>query len=82
MSRMGRVDIKTFHSVLGKFRYVTIGIIEAKGIFTPVNSVLGRELSTVNLAKSIAVRELVKIQEGAAEPTQCTYLMPGEPRYQ
>ena len=80
----GGVGFKTFCSVMGKFCHADIVIPAAKGLFISVTSVLGRELSWVNLAKSIAVRQLADgvqqlLQEAAAEPTKCTELMLGVP---
>ena len=71
---------------MGKFRYTNIGIPAAKGLFRPVNSVLGREPSWVNLVKYTAMRKLVDLiwqllHESYAEPIKCIELIPGEPEY-
>ena len=59
MSCRGRVNFKTLRSFVENFFHTIIGILSGKGLFIPVNVVLGRELPLVNLEKSTAVRQLV-----------------------
>ena len=84
MSRVGRLYFKSLLSVMGKSRHATIGIPAAKGIFAPVNLVLGREPSWLNVEKYTSVRKSVDgmrqlLQEAALEPTKCTEPIPGNP---
>ena len=86
MSRSGRVDIKTFRLIMGKFRDTTTGIPAVKGLFKPVNAVIGLEPSWLNLENYIAMRKYVDgmwqlLKEASAEPTKCTELVPGGPLY-
>ena len=86
MNHRGGVDLKTCLSVMGKSHHANIGITEAKGLFAPVNLVLGQETSWVNLALFTALKQSVDVmrkllQEAAAEPTEFTELMPGDPVY-
>ena len=83
MSRRGRLYLKTFRSVMGKYSHTNIGIPAAKGLFVLINAVMGQAPLWVNLENSTSVQQLVSgirklIQEASVEMTKWTELILGD----